>query len=237
MNSSNEAITVFTTIIGFVTLVYKLCVKKNKKREENYYKDFLKPIIAKIKSDKEIKIMEEVKTLINNIDSDDNIPRYIFYLVDNEREDELEQVIMCDYITLYPNENNKISSITETILKVMNYIALILGYAMLILGPICISTSALLLVYNIFCIILKKTQIQVSDTANIDLYSAYLLLGIVFTIIGIYFMKKATKDEDDRYTTNIEYMEKMIKRKGNKYPRLCKKHYVYNVKKDKEKMY
>ena len=60
--------------------------------------------------------------------------KYIFYMLDNAKEDELRCVLLSDYMDLYPNEVNGIGKVLDIVYKVINYILLAVSFISLFYG-------------------------------------------------------------------------------------------------------
>ncbi len=221
MKNIDAIITVLTSVIGLFTLLYKLWIKNNRKREERYYNDVLKPIMVKIKTNKEIELLDSVKELIGEYN--DDVPKYIYHLIDCKKEQELRKVLISDYMSLYPNEDNRVLSAMDIFMKIMNYILLIFAFVLLIIGVYSLGVCfPALFVYmiNMFLEILKVTSIGI---VNGRTYFTYFIIGIVSIGIGIWLLKTSTLFEDDRYTMRIKFIEKMINKKISRYEKQCDK--------------
>ena len=68
-------LSVATSVITFVTLVYNLVIKNGNSREKRYYNKILQPFISKWYENKEISAVETIKDLVKS--DDDDIPKYI----------------------------------------------------------------------------------------------------------------------------------------------------------------
>lgn len=183
----------------------------------------LQPYISKCKKGKEFNRINFVKEILKR--RDDNIPKYIFYLVDTEKEEELHKILVYDYYCLYPNDERNCNRITDSILKVLYYVLWIIYLLFLMVGAFWFYTGVCSFLMGLFgsdMSIIFRSNILIQDRHKSIIC---LLVGIVFMVSGIGYAKFVNVINDDRYSLKLKKIEKRIKRGVKKYDKYAKNYY------------
>lgn len=215
-------VSVATSIVTFVTLIYNIGIKQGKSREKRYYEKVLRPFMVQWSENHEIDALLTIGNLVKR--EDDDVPRYVFHLVNKKKEKKLKTVLIYDYLCFYPNDVTSINKILDSISKICYYALFITALIFFFLGIVYWeeALSGLILIgYNF---IIKKEQIM--DSGNVDLNMCVYLLSIGgFLILGcIVIMKLANWVNTDRYSLNKKVINSMIKRKCKRYEKNKKKY-------------
>lgn len=201
-------ISVATSIITFITLIYNVGIKKGRKREQQYYEKVLQPYIRKVSKKENVDAVSIVEKLVKR--DDDDIPKYVTYLIksdDEEKEEKIRKVLLYDYFCLYPNDSNNQLIIIESISKILYYVFFFISL-------ICLFSGAYYFVEGIRCTsIILYGKIE----ANLLHYVAVIFIGILLIFISIAVLKLSALVNDDRYTINKKRMTKLINRKTKKF--------------------
>lgn len=224
MDKIQMYIAIATSVITFVTLIYNSGLKKGQKREKEYYEKILQPYIVELSKNSDIKALETVKEYIKR--DDDNIPKYVIYLVDNNREDDLKAILIYDYFHLYPNDDNNLDKIADSLSKIMYYIIFIMSLIFLFLGIVSFVIGAFSIVYSLSYEFVKNNiveEIAMTDWKLSLKALIYGVLGVGMCKIFVYINKLINLD---RYDLKKKKIEKLIKKKLKKFKNEQEK-YIY----------
>lgn len=206
-----------TAIVGLVTLIiteYKRNIYKQSK-EDYYYRNLLKPFIKAYINKKDIDVMTFVKNTIKR--DDDNIPKYIYYLIEKKNPD-LLKVLIYDYCDLYQNEENRRVKLLNGISKCSYFVLFLMSLIMLLVG-------AYAVVEEIFFICAKFLQLILEGYVEFQKgwEDGIKLLIIVIICFASFFSANLVIRElnYDRYTIK--------KRKIKRIVNTCAKTYNKNV--------
>lgn len=211
-------ITLATSVITFITLIYNIVIKKGNNRERQYYEKILQPFIAKWSVNKQISAIDTIKGLVTSEDED--IPKYISYLISKEDEDDadekLKKVLCYDYTDIYPNDFSSIGKILNSFSKIMYYIMFLI--ALIFMFLMAIPTSIFVGNIILACYDFIMNGGQFVDIINMIFSQCeYLLvIGVLFGT-SIILMKLANRVNIDRYSLSKKRIEAMIKKKVAKY--------------------
>lgn len=208
---ANEVIALVVATIGAITTIFNIFFKGERKRKQAYYDRLLRPFSVAYKKNPSIDAKEFVE---NNIErDDDDIPKYIFYLVDTQVcEDDLKKVLIDDYFNLYPNEYNKKRNLFETVHKLIDYMMFLLLFLFVFFGALVMTSGFMTLITLIF----KEETSTLSDWWN---GIKELLIGIVISSAGLIPVKLSEWLSKDMYSVKKRYVAKAIKKKIRRYDR------------------
>lgn len=219
-------ISVATSIVTFVTLIYNIGIKQGKSRERRYYEKILQPYIEEWSQNKEIDTILVVENLIKG---DDDIPKYISYLINNKKDkksnEKLKKVLVYDYFCLYPNDVTSINGILDSILKICYYVLFATALISLFTGALCLESffnSIILVGYNF---ITKKGEMLGSNSIDPKACIYLLSTGIILIFVCMGVMKLANWINMDRYSLNKKKINSMIKRKCKRYDKNREKYF------------
>lgn len=146
---TNETIETLLTLVAVLGSTFAYLEKRNKKYdnfEEKYFMKVLNPYVVSWKKNKELDTIKFIDKYLkkSNKSNEIYIPKYIFYLVEKEKDKEkLHKVLITDYIQNYPNLNNEKGKITNSIFSYFNFIAEL---------AMCLVISLLFMVVSIFLV-------------------------------------------------------------------------------------
>lgn len=211
-----SAISIITSLIGCITLIVKTFFGKSQKREAAYYEKILKPYVLKLNKGKKISAVSVVSGLAKR--NDDDIPKYIFYMLDNAKEEELRCVLLSDYMDLYPNEVNGIGKVLDIVYKVINYILVAVSFISLFYGIMYVM-NGLLESISFFSLLVQRETMEGSMQAKIEIIRNSLVTGTILGLFSILSLKLSIVSNDDRYEIKRNKIEKMIRNKVRRYNR------------------
>ena len=97
-----KVIALAISIAGILTTIYRMVFVKRKRRQQAYYQKLLKLFIKAYHENNHINAVEFINEKVER--NDDDIPKYIFYLMDQNENIILKQVLIYDYFDLYHND-------------------------------------------------------------------------------------------------------------------------------------
>ena len=119
LDNIQAIIALITSIISVWGAIYKVALQKGHNREEAYYEQILKPFIVELHKNSNINPIKFLQKMAKR--NNDNIPKYIFYLMDKKENEKLKKVIITDYLEFYHNDDNVMSKVGRIINKVVVY--------------------------------------------------------------------------------------------------------------------
>lgn len=84
-NKVISVVSIISGVIAALSLIYNTFLKGTYNRKRKYYNGILKPFIEKYKANRNINSIKFIKKISNC--TDDEIPKYIFYLIQNGEEE------------------------------------------------------------------------------------------------------------------------------------------------------
>lgn len=213
-----------TTVFTFVFSIYKLIFKEGREREENYYQTVLKPYIFQYIKCEEIDTINVIKTKIKR--NDNNVPPYVFYLVDEGIEEDLRRVLIYDYMTIYPNDANRLGRIMEFILKIIFYLFFTLSVLSMLICTFFLSyglLDTLSAIVNALLSVVTSKEIVLIEWNEIF---ATIVCGLIFEGVSVTCIKLANAYNIDRYTIKKKKIQGIIKRTLRKYEKNIDKYFL-----------
>ena len=212
-----RVISVITSLIGCVTLFVKTFFGKSQKRERGYYEKVLKPYVLELSKNKKLSTLNIVKGLVDR--KDDDIPKYIFYLLDNGQEEKLNKVRICDYWSLYPNDNNTVYKVGDGFMKLWYY-GLIVGAFYFMVCACLYFVNGLSSVISLLNDFFQNKMLEgglregVKDVLEVFVTSAFCL------VFGIGATKFSDFLNEDRYEIKTKRIIAIIEKRVKKYDKL-----------------
>lgn len=161
-----ELLAALSGIAAFIITYFDKGEKKYELMKDMYFEKVLKEYHIRYVEDNKINSVRFIKK--NYKKSDSYIPRYIFYLVDNNEKEKLKQVLLEDYFNYYPNFEN---SLSNTFNKLAGKVYIIELFAVSFAG-VFITLLTLKEVYNLAIVVYDLTKGR-TGTNNLN------ILGIV----------------------------------------------------------
>ncbi len=193
-------------IVGAVKTVYNEFFEKNKKRKLEYYECILKPFIVAYKKNTDISATIFVNS--RGARDNDNIPKYIFYLLDckskkdqtlpseidsldeledagteelRKNDDILRKVLIYDYLSIYPNDRNTKLHIFDIVQKFCEYLIFAMSFAFLFACAFLVTSILISIITWLFT---QSVDIDICDivrTAIISVVSGFLGLIAIYS--------------------------------------------------------
>lgn len=237
LDTVSKTVSLVVATIGAGTTIYKILFKNEYSRKQAYYKSLLKPFIVAYKKNPDMSVVEFVKS--NAKYDNDNIPKYIFYLVDakaalseemttqqnsqaqpennvncatQNSEEKLRKVLIDDYLALYSNEYSKKRNVFEIVHKSLNYLLFLLSFLFIFYGTLRITNGIVSLVSFLFAD-------TFSPVGNWLLCIGEALFGIAVSFTGLFPIKISEWRGKDMYSIKKKPIQKLIHEKVRRYDR------------------
>ncbi|MEE1082117.1 MAG: hypothetical protein UH850_00010 [Paludibacteraceae bacterium] len=221
MEKWKEIISLIVSLVGTLTAFFKMSgFKKGHEREKAYYENILKPFVVEYKRNDSINAVEFLSSRLKR--SDDNVPKYIFFLYDNKGEDSLKKVMLYDYFDLYRNDENTMVRIMKGITKAMQYLLFGLTLVFAFYASFFFGSAILSIIFIITNGLGKpKTVFNDWNLIRDSFLQGALCLGLSYLFA---FLVKIMND--DRYTLEKRKIKKLISKKEKSYDK-HKERYIY----------
>lgn len=225
MDTLNKFVVLVTGSLAALKAAYELLFKSGRKRLDAYYEEFLKPFYVAYKKNKNINAVKFIKPLFK-IDND-NIPKYILYLMEQKEAEKLKKVLLYDYYELYKNDDNNKIRICDGVLKGIDCMYFVLIMMVTFFAGAYFSYGLLLLIGGqpIDFLFFKADEIIVENNN--------LLMGICCVIAGFFAFGIAKVMilvsrllSTDRYSLNIKKIDVSIKEKVKLYDKRSRKWFL-----------
>lgn len=207
---ASKIVALIVATIGAATTIFNIFFKGERGRKQEYYNDILKPFAVAYKKDPSTNAIDFVKSRAEH--GNDNIPKYIFYLVDSQDDILLKKVLIDDYLNLYPNEYNKKRNLFETVNKLLDYLMFLLLFLFVFMGALVMTSGIMTLVSFLFA----ETLPPLVDWWN---GIKETLIGIAISLVGLIPVKLSEWLSKDMYTVKKSRIQKMINKKARRYDR------------------
>ena len=218
MDKVQAVITFILSLITFGTVIYKLIIKKTHKREDEYYDKVLKPFIIKYAKNKNINAVKCIREIVHR--EQDYVPKYIFYLLDNNRKEELKKVLIVDYFDLYNNDSNNIVRGSNYLQKALLYVGMFFVLIFLSLGVGLIVLYALSLLLSIIYEFIEN-GLQAIKYIDWKMHITGGIVGGSCILISFGMAKLYLKKNIDRYSIKESHINKIINKKVEGYRKYC----------------
>lgn len=208
-------IAIITAAISLLITIYKMVFKHNVGRSKAYYQDILIPFIDAYTKNNNIKPTRFLKNIAKR--TNDNIPKYIFYLIDNKQDEKLKKVLIYDYFDIYHNDDNTMRKITKGIQKVLSYILFCFSFLALFFSSYCIALAIYTLFSNIYYIF--SNNIEFKNVLSQQLKQFYFQVTMSFLFFGISLLcvKVSSIFSDDTYTLKEVKIKHLINKRVQTY--------------------
>ena len=208
---ASKIVALIVASIGAATTIFNIFFKGERGRKQEYYNGILKPFAVAYKKDPSINAIDFVKNRAEH--GNDNIPKYIFYLIDSQDDDTLlKKVLIDDYLNLYPNEYNKKRNLFETVNKLLDYLMFLLLFLFVFMGALVMTSGSMTLISFLFA---EKLPPLVDWWNGIK----ETLIGIAISLVGLIPVKLSEWLSKDMYTVKKSRIQKMITKKARRYDR------------------
>ena len=209
-----NVISIVTTLIGCITLFVKTFFGKSLKREKQYYENVLRPYVLELSKNKKLSTISMVEGLVNR--NDDDIPKYIFYLLDNGQEEKLNKVLIYDYWTLYPNDDNTVYKVVDGFMKLLYYLLFFMSLYLLVFGILYFIngfSGAFLLLSDL----IRNEIIDGGVVKGVKDVLREFLISVFCFGFGVGTIRINAFMNEDRYDIKTKKIIAMIKRRIKKY--------------------
>ncbi|HBF1194926.1 hypothetical protein [Clostridioides difficile] len=224
----------FAKIYGVVSTIFIALIvyfkAEQKKRElylDKYFEKLLTPYILEYKKNNTINSVKFIRKRYTI--KDYYIPSYIFYLVENNKNEDLKKVLSVDYINNYPNHKNDINKALDKITQVVDFI-LVLTYTALKIFAFCMILILCFCILIFLIDFLKSTLshniILKKDKLIIIESFIWLIIMYLYYIFCKFARENIVDNEYNTYTRKRKCIEKNIIRKKKIYKKVSKKYYI-----------
>ncbi|WP_074116037.1 hypothetical protein [Clostridioides difficile] len=224
----------FAKIYGVVSTIFIALIvyfkAEQKKRElylDKYFEKLLTPYILEYKKNNTINSVKFIKK--RHTIKDYYIPSYIFYLVENNKNEDLKKILSVDYIHNYPNNKNGINRALDKIAQVVNF-ALVLLYTALRIFIFCIILGLcfgilVFLIYFFKTALSHNTIFEKDKLLTRNSFIWLMIMYLLYVFCGL-MREYMTDGWYDTYTRKRRCIEKNIIRKKKTYEKVSKKYYI-----------
>ena len=219
LDQVQKFIVVITSVIGFISAVWKLLKRQEALYEEytrKYYLEVLEPTINEVVLNKktlESALMKQAEQKYSYIPTYIN---YMIHLINRESTryswNDIKKVITVDYLFNRPGLSNSrlksLNRIENTFQYVTNIVVTIIG---IIVFPLGITLEVAIWVSTFFEMISKRQLVV--PTVNICI--AFIALSLI--ISGLILIKKIDIEGDELYPKSVEKIERVISNRCETY--------------------
>lgn len=174
--------------------------------------------MEKLEIENEKIAVKEIKEQIRR--TDDSIPKYVWYLVDKNKDKKLKKVLKMDYLTIYPNENNKMCFIITLVDKILRYLLLFMLCVLLFMGAALILQG----IFGISFSVYQGQSIEFKD--NMQFFCFEIFFGIGCWVSCFLIGYGVINMRGDRYSLKKKDVKNMINKKVKAYNKRYDK-YIY----------
>lgn len=237
LDTASKIVALVVATIGAGTTVYNIFFKDEHGRKQTYYECLLKPFVTAYKKNTDMCAIEFVKSKVER--DNDNIPKYIFYLIDSqttqskeilmkpdaqkqleersnsaaqENDEKLRKVLIDDYMHLYSNEYNKKRNVFETVHKLLDYLMFLLLFLFVFYGVLMMTSGILSSASFLFTETVEHTSDWLQGFGDV-------LMGVVVSFVGLIPVKLSEWFSKDMYTVKKKRIQKIIDKKVRRYDR------------------
>ncbi|EGT3903104.1 hypothetical protein ERM42_12195 [Clostridioides difficile] len=218
---------VVSTIFIALIVYFKAEQKKRELYLDKYFEKVLTPYILEYKKNNTINSVKFIRKRYTI--KDYYIPSYIFYLVENNKNEDLKKVLSVDYINNYPNNKNDINKALDKITQVVDFI-LVLTYTALKIFAFCmiliLCFCILIFLIDFFKSTLSHNIILKKDKLIIIESFIWLIIMYLYYIFCKFARENIADNEYNTYTRKRKCIEKNIIRKKKIYKKVSKKYYI-----------
>ncbi|MEG2412583.1 MAG: hypothetical protein RSA29_17100 [Clostridium sp.] len=229
-------VTVIGAIISFIIAYFDKGEKKYEDLKDQYFEKVLIVFYKNYKKNSDINPVKFMKHKF--VENEVFIPKYIYYLIENNDKEKLAKVLIVDYCNYYPNFNNSARNTINKLCRKIYIILLFIYTVYFVWGMFNIIPSLSMLMESINYYI--KGSLMKSNLFILQLISPTLgdimlpiwvvdLLNLIFIIILIclpLYIINLYLSKCDEYTLRIKRIKRMVSKKVNVYNRKSKKSYV-----------
>ena len=220
IDSWQGIITFIVSVIGMLTTIYKIGFKDEQNRTQAYYKETLLPFIVAYQKNSNMNTIKFLKDAVKR--DNDNVPKYVFYLLDNQERDKLRKVLLYDYFDLYHNDDN-------TMRRIMKWISRFLVYLLFGASLFITFYGSFFLVSGVLSILMDLVHGFDGTINGVDTWKWSLkniFLGLVSIFLSIVYISLVKKINDDRYTFKKKKIERLINKKVKLYDKYSEKNVI-----------
>ena len=240
-NISN-IVALIVAIIGAGTTIYNVFFKGEYGRKQKYYSSLLQPFVVAYKKNPEISAAAFAAGKATR--EDDNIPKYVFYLIDatqaqdndicvqpepqsqatnnvcetvQNQDETLRKVLIEDYISLYPNSRSKVRSFFDIALILLHYVTIVFVFVLMFVSSLLMVRSVLSLITYPFSDTLEIIKIGDLEFKAWQWSLMELLMGLLSPLMGVLLVRYTEWCNDDMYATTKKRVTKLIKKRVQTY--------------------
>lgn len=231
-----KIITLVGAIISFIIAYLDKGEKKYETLKDEYFEKVLVIFYKSYKKNSNINPVKFIKYRF--IENQVFIPKYIYYLIENNDKEKLAKVLIVDYCNYYPNFNNSARNTMNKLFRKIYIIMLFFYTTYFILAMFNIRSSFFTLIESInyeikggnmrsnsFILQLISSSLGYIMFPNwvVDLLN--LIFMIILNVLPLYIVNMYLNNCDE-YTLKIKRIKKIVSKKVNIYNRKRKKSYI-----------
>lgn len=213
--------TISTITSAIVSIVSVTPIIKDRifsiKRVRTYYKKLIIPYLNELIKNKNIDSCEFIKKQYKR--TNENIPKYITYLVDINDNERLKKVLLYDYCFIYKNEKNNTLNFLNNFKSVTTFILNLLVIATLALSGLFITMFLYLSceeIINVF----NKNPFDFKNSIS------YLVLSVFLFLLSLFLFNIIPNLSQDAYTLKLYDIKKRVNEKVDWYDKNYNNHFI-----------
>ncbi len=210
--------TITSTIVSMVSIIP---IVKDKifsiKRMRKYYKKLIVPYVNEQIRNKDIKTCEFIKNRYKR--TNENIPKYVTYLIDNNDNDRLNKVLLYDYCFIYKNERNNTLNFFNNFMGILKFILNLSTVIILVFSG---------LSFAMFLYLSGEALINLFNKNLLDIRNPipYLILFIFLFFLSLLMFKWNLKLSLDVYSLKLDDIKKNINDRIDWYDKQYNKRFI-----------
>lgn len=214
-----------TAVLGVLTILVTCFNREYDKYiefENNYFDNLLTPYIILYRNNRNINPIKYINKNFKN--NSVYIPGYIYYLVENNKKDELHKVLLVDYIggrkSIF-NTFKKIFSRLNNLISFIFSVVVIIGFT-LFLCPVFMEIMDFVKSFQIGTLYMLLVEFIM-----VVLLILFTVLIFILLIKGFSYMLNTSIKEEDKYANELKYIRRQIDGKIKTYNKNFNKWYIY----------
>lgn len=208
-------IAIITSAIALITTIYKTCFKTEASRSQAYYKKILVPFVIEYKKKSDIVPTKFLKNIVKR--SNDNIPKYIFFLMEQGEDEKLKKVLIYDYFDIYHNEENKMSGIIRMIYRAVAYFIFIISFIILFYSGYFMAVVFYTILFSTYQLISEELNGAIIQSGAGESIFLLAIIAIVMFGMSIFCAVIASELNVDNYTLKEKKIKRLIERRVKTY--------------------
>lgn len=221
---------IYVLIAGILSFVVATFNKENQKYDKNknkYFKMFLLPYFNScVVENNDVGLFYDLKTRDKN---NQYIPEYVHYLRRMNRNEDLNKVLIADYLNFYPSKKKSINKSMDTIFNITDIIMYFISFIMILLLMTITAIIIPSFLSDLYGIINNTSDSSIIfGRISVPVFVFFIIVSMSLLGLYIFLIKYLQKNisKKDIYTYDKKFIDKLIKERKKRYNKL-KKNNIY----------